>query len=171
MFDGCSSNQHGLSVTRKVRRRNLTLTYLTHTCQHRTTCLPPLLMESSGPHSLPAGLSAHSAPLLVLLSAERSGRHGAGDRLGEPRSLAKKSKCSQWEWVVQLSESGFQLWHAWQIATNTSVVSTLWWSRGWNMKLAKSHTLLSALDVIHFFLQVWCHSVRLSSANVNLNVI
>lgn len=118
------------------------------------------------PHSLPAGLSAHSAPLLLLLSAECSWRQGAQDSQGEPRSLAKKSKCSQWERVVQLSESGFQLW---QIVTDTFLVSGLWRSRRRNEKLAESHTLLSALDVIHLIQCLMTISAN-ASFKCNLNV-
>lgn len=89
----CSSNHHSLSVTIKVRPRNLTLTCLTHlkhTCQHSLSCwqkaLPPSLP------SLPAGLSAHFAPLRVQLSAERSGHHEAEDSPGEPMEPGKEIK-------------------------------------------------------------------------------
>lgn len=109
------------------------------------TALPPasspLPSESSGPVLPPPGLSVHSAPACKCCWVQRSlDTTGAADRPGEPRSLAGESKSSRWEWVVQLSQSGFHLWHVWQIAANTCIVFTFWWCCRWNKELPESPT-------------------------------
>lgn len=109
------------------------------------TALPPasspLPSESSGPVLPPPGLSVHSAPACKCCWVQRSlDTTGAADRPGEPRSLAGESKSSRWEWVVQLSQSGFHLWHVWQMAANTCIVFTFWWCCRWNKELPESPT-------------------------------